>query len=160
MNVRKYKSTDCIEMANLFYESVHTINAKDYTKSQLDAWTTRKIDIAAWNKSFLGHNTLVAEENNNIVGFGDMDSNGYLDRLFVHKDYQDKGIATAIIVELERHAEIHGIAIFSTHASISAKPFFEKLGYYVVSKNKVVRNDVELINYIMEKNIASTNKTA
>lgn len=154
MDIRKYKSTDCAEIAELFYNTVHEINAKDYTKSQLDVWATDKIDIVAWDKSFLEHNTLVAEENNIIVGFGDMDNNGYLDRLYVHKDYQGKGIATAITTELERQAEMHGVSIFSTHASITAKPFFKKHGYHVVNENKVIRNGVELVNFIMEKHLA------
>lgn len=88
MDIRKYKSTDCAEIAELFYNTVHEINAKDYTKQQLDIWATGDVDLSVWDKSFLEHNTLVAEENNIIVGFGDMDNNGYLDRLFVHKDYQ------------------------------------------------------------------------
>ena len=80
-----------------------------------------------------------------------MDNHGYLDRLFVHKDYQGKGIATTITTELERQAEIHGISVFATHASITAKPFFEKHGYHVVSENEVIRNGVEIANFIMEK---------
>ena len=155
MDIRKYKSTDCAEIAELFYNTVHEINAKDYTKQQLDIWATGDVDLSVWDKSFLEHNTLVAEENNIIVGFGDMDNNGYLDRLFVHKDYQGKGIATSIIIELERQSKIHGISIFSTRASITSKPFLEKHGYHVVSENKVIRNGVELINFIMEKHLAS-----
>ncbi|MEG2182627.1 MAG: GNAT family N-acetyltransferase, partial [Oscillospiraceae bacterium] len=91
---------------------------------------------------------------NIIVGFGDMDNNGYFDRLYVHKDYQGKGIAAAIATELERLAEMQGILAFSTHASVTAKPFFEKRGYCVVRENKVIRNGVELTNFIMEKSIA------
>ena len=83
-----------------------------------------------------------------------MDNNGYLDRLFVHKDYQGKGIATAIVNELEQQAAIHGISFFTTHASITAEPFFNKHGYHIVSENKVVRNGVELINFIMENHLA------
>ena len=135
MDIRKYKSTDCAEIAELFYNTVHEINAKDYTKQQLDIWATGDVDLSVWDKSFLEHNTLVAEENNIIVGFGDMDNNGYLDRLFVHKDYQGKGIATSIIIELERQSKIHGISIFSTRASITAKPFLEKHGYHVEAQS-------------------------
>lgn len=151
MKIRKYKTADCAEIADLFFETVHTINAKDYTKPQLDVWANGKIDIAAWDKSFLEHNTFVAEENKMIVGFGDIDDSGYVDRLYVHKDYQSKGIATAIIIELERYAAINNISVFTTHASITAKPFFEKHGYHVVCENKVIRNGVELTNFIMEK---------
>lgn len=137
----------------MFYHTVHTINAKDYTQQQLNVWATGKIDMATWDKTFLEHNTLVAEEHNIIVGFGDIDDSGYVDRLFFHKDYQGKGITTAIITELERQAVIDDNSIFTTHAPITAKPFFEKQGYRVVSENKVIRNGVELTNFIMEKSI-------
>ena len=36
MEIREYQSTDCKEIAELFYHTVHTVNAKDYTKDQLD----------------------------------------------------------------------------------------------------------------------------
>ena len=38
----------------------------------------------------LRHHTIVAECGNEIVGFGDIDDTGYLDRLYVHKDHQGK----------------------------------------------------------------------
>lgn len=36
MLLRKYKTSDCEEMAELFYQTVHYVNAKDYTKAQLN----------------------------------------------------------------------------------------------------------------------------
>lgn len=153
MKVRSYQTADCAELAELFYETVHTVNANDYTKQQLAVWATGKIDIAAWDQSFTKHNTLVAQANNSIVGFGDMDHNGYLDRLYVHKDHQGEGVATAIVNELEQQAAKNGISIFTTHASITAKPFFERRGYHIVRENKVKRNGVELLHFIMEKRL-------
>lgn len=40
MLIRKYHSSDCPKLAELFYNTVHTINAKNYTKEQLDVWAT------------------------------------------------------------------------------------------------------------------------
>ena len=34
MILRKYVKTDCVELAKLFYDTVHTVNAKDYTQEQ------------------------------------------------------------------------------------------------------------------------------
>ena len=152
MKLRKYKSGDCNTLAELFFNTVHTVNAKDYTKPQLAVWATGNIDLMTWDKSFLEHYTIIAEENGTIVGFGDMDDSGYLDRLYVHKDYQGQGVATAIVSELERNAVAIGITNFSTHGSITAKPFFEKCGYHVVRENTVFRGDVKLTNFIMAKN--------
>ena len=74
--LRKYKQQDCEEMAQLFYDTVHTVNVKDYEKKQLDVWATGTVDLEGWNESFLAHDTVVAVDNDRIVGFGDMDETG------------------------------------------------------------------------------------
>ena len=151
MIIREYMPSDCESMARLFYDTVHTINAEHYTKEQLDVWATGNIDMKAWNCSFLEHDTLIAEIDGVIVGFSDMDKNGYLDRLYVHKDYQRKGIAAELINKLEQRAGEAGVFSFETYASITARPFFEKQGYTVVAENKAIRGGIELINYKMVK---------
>lgn len=148
MIVRKYEPSDCKHLAELFYETVHTVNAKDYTEEQLNVWATGNVDLEAWNESFLEHYTVVAVENDIIVGFGDMDETGYLDRLYVHKDYQNRGVATKICDELEAAFKVDK---FNTHASITARPFFEKRGYQVVKEQQVERSGILLTNYVMDK---------
>lgn len=148
MQLREYITSDCEQLAKLFYQTVHSVNAKDYTSEQLDVWATGKADLTEWNKTFLEHYTIVAVEHDEIVGFGDIDKTGYLDRLFVHKDHQGKGIASAICDTLEQWARKGTI---TTHASITAKPFFEKRGYHMVREQQVNRNDIILINYLMKK---------
>lgn len=96
MQIRKYRPSDCRELAELFYDTVHTVNAGDYTKEQLDAWTTGHVDLEAWDRSFREHHTLVALEDGAVIGFGDIDGSGYLDRLYVHRRHQGKGVATAL----------------------------------------------------------------
>nr|WP_177296960.1 GNAT family N-acetyltransferase [uncultured Blautia sp.] len=147
MIIRKYESSDCKEMAELFFNTVHSVNVKDYTKQQLDAWVSGQVDLEKWDQSFQEHFSIVAVENDIIVGFGDIDKTGYLDRLYVHKNYQGKGIATVICDQLESKVKENII----THASITAKPFFEKRGYKVVKEQQVERNGFFLKNYIMEK---------
>ena len=147
MIVREYCSEDCEELLRLFYETVHAVNARDYTKEQLDAWATGKEDAARWNKSFKEHFCLVAEESGKLVGFGDIDKTGYLDRLYVHKDFQSRGIASALCDRLEKRAE----GKIVTHASVTAKPFFERRGYRAVREQRVERNGLFLTNYVMEK---------
>ncbi len=148
MQLRTYNAEDCPEMAHLFYETVHTVNAKDYTQEQLNAWATGNVDLNEWNASFLAHHTVVAEIDGKIVGFGDMDPSGYLDRLFVHKDFQHRGVATAICDELETTS---AATEFTTHASVTARPFFEKRGYAVVKERQVERRGVWLTNFVMRK---------
>ncbi len=147
MMIRAYQSSDCKALAELFYETVHVVNAKDYTKEQLDAWATGIVDLEKWNQSLEEHHSLVAVDGEKIIGFGDIDQTGYLDRLFVHSNNQGRGVATAICNQLEQ--SVQGSII--THASITAKPFFEKRGYKVVKEHQVERQGIFLTNFIMEK---------
>lgn len=148
MIIREYLPSDCKYLAELFYQTVHAINAKDYTNEQLNVWATGNVDINEWNQSLSEHFTLVSTKGGIITGFGDIDRTGYLDRLYVHKDYQNQGIATAICDELE-HA--FGASKIITHASITAKPFFLHRGYHIVKEKQVIRSNIPLTNYIMEK---------
>lgn len=147
MIIREYQQDDCKEITELFYDTVHTVNSKDYTEEQLTAWATGKVDLEQWNRSLQEHFSLIAVDDGRIVGFGDMDSTGYLDRLYVHKDYQRKGIATALCEALEKMVSNKII----THASITARPFFENRGYKVITEQQVVRQNISLTNFIMEK---------
>ena len=147
MEIRPYQQSDCKVLTELFYNTVHTVNAKDYTEEQLNAWAPRKVDLEKWNKSLQEHYSIVAVENGMIIGFGDIDKTGYLDRLFVHTDYQGKGVASLICDQMEQAV----MGNITTHASVTAKPFFEKRGYIVVKKQKVERRGVFLTNYVMEK---------
>ena len=147
MIIRDYQPSDCKEITELFYNTVHTVNAKDYTKEQLDVWAIGQVDLEKWNQSLQEHYSIVAIENEVIVGFGDIDKTGYLDRLFVHADYQGKGIATGICNQLEQTIQGN----ITTHSSITAKPFFEKRGYRVIKEQQVERQGIFLANFIMEK---------
>ena len=79
--LRVYKPADCKALTELFYETVHSVNTKDYTKEQVDAWADGNVDLEKWNQSFLEHYTVIAEEENGIIGFGDISDTGYLDRV-------------------------------------------------------------------------------
>ena len=148
MQIRRYTPADCPAMAALFYDTVHRVNCRDYAPEQLDVWATGQVDLDAWDGSLRAHLSLVAEENGRIIGFGDLDAaSGYLDRLYVHKDHQHQGVASALCDRLEAAAE----GRVYTHASITARPFFEKRGYCVQKQQQVERRGELLTNFVMEK---------
>lgn len=83
----------------------------------------KAMNVEKFKTSLLCHETLVACINHQIVGFADMDKTGYLDHLYVHKDHQRKGIASALCDALEKQSKALG---FETHSSITACRFLKK----------------------------------
>ncbi len=148
IRVRRYRESDLAEVAELFYETVHSVNAADYTEEQLSAWTGERGVFAGRGADLLRGKTFVAECCGKTAGFVSMREDGLLDLLFVHKDLQRRGIASALCDEAER-----GYAEVRTYASVTARPFFESRGYSVVRKNEVIRRGVALENYLMIRSL-------
>ncbi|MGN1275792.1 MAG: GNAT family N-acetyltransferase [Floccifex sp.] len=153
MRTRLYMPKDLDDILKLFYNSVHSICMNDYTSEQLDAWAPKNPDIYRWEASLNKNHTLVIEKNNHIAGFANVGETGYLDRLFVDKNYLRQGIASTLVEQLEKYAKMKGIAFMNTAASITAKPFFESQGYIVLEEQIVERRGVRMKRYLMEKKL-------
>lgn len=67
--------------------------------------------------------------------------------MFVHKDFQGKGIATILLNEIERYATARGIMRITSEVSLTARPFFEKRGYIVEVEQKRKANQLYLTNF-------------
>lgn len=154
MEIRRYRDDDLTHVVSLFYETVHSVNARDYSEEQLNAWASmdeRESRTEHWAKSLEQNITYVAELDGSIVGFADMTLKGYLDRLFIHKDFQGRRFASALVERLETDAQRLGLSSMETDASITARPFFERQGYQLLQVQSVQRGDVRLTNYKMKK---------
>jgi len=151
IEIRKFKESDLDECISLFRDTVHTVNTKHYTQSQVDVWAPANIDKAVWNKQLAENITYVAIYNNQVVGFGCMTPQGYFDLLYVHKDFQRQGIAKSIVLKFETLAKQLGIKEITTETSITAKPFRESMGYQVVKQQLKEFRGEKFINYVMKK---------
>jgi len=144
---------DIAEIQQLFFDTINMICKKDYTKEQIEAWSSAKNDNEKWLNKILNQYFLVARSGNKIVGFGSLENNAYLDLLYVHKDYQKKDIAKRILLFLEKKAEINQAEKISADVSMTGRLFFEKNGYLVIKEQKKKIKDVSLPNFKMVKKL-------
>nr|WP_207732337.1 GNAT family N-acetyltransferase [Heliobacterium chlorum] len=153
MNVRRYRDSDLPQVLQLFYDTVHTVNARDYAVDQLEAWAPLEPDEKRWAGFMRENISYVVERDQQILGFGDLTEKGYLHTLYVHKDYQGKGVASTLLETFEKEAAKLDVTTITTEASITAKDFFELKGFKCVEKREKYLNGQVFVNYTMMKTL-------
>lgn len=151
MNIRKMGLADVEPALLLFYDTVHAINARDYTEREINAMAPEDLSTVAekLKVSIKDGYAFAALIDDQLVGFADMNRSGYLDHCYVHKDFQRQGIAAALLAKRLKLARELGLKEVHCHASITAKPFFEHFGFTLIAKNTVLCRGVYLVNYHM-----------
>lgn len=150
--IRPYDEGDLQSVVSLFYDTIHSVNLKDYTPEQADAWAPKEPDMSRWQKLLKEEDTWVAVQDGRIVGFANRNGD-YFDCLYVGKGYQRRGVAKALAERIEGRAAAEGYTRIRTDASLTARPFFERRGYIVVRRQRVYRAGQILVNFAMERSI-------
>ena len=152
LTIRPGRPEESAALRALFYGAVHTACAGDYTPAQLDAWAPASYDPAAWAQALFCRTILAAAEAGQLLGFGSIGPDGYLDLLYVRGDCQGRGVGTALCAALEA---LYPAERLTVHASVTARPFFERRGYRVVRAQRVERRGQTLENFVMEKEMSA-----
>lgn len=146
MKIDKYQEENRDEVISLIKQTIKTVNKQDYSSNQVETWAD--FNPETWEKGLENHQAVIVTLEDRIVGFADMDDTGYLDHLYVHSDYQRRGVAQLLLSFLENK---HPGKTFTTYASKTARVFFEASGYDVIKKNQVILRGQTFINYYMKK---------
>jgi putative acetyltransferase len=148
--VRRFGARDTLATWNVFYAAVRETAVADYSPEQVVAWAPDSINLTEWRRRRLGSHTFVAVENEVVVGFVDVTDEGLLDMLFVHPDWGCRGAARLLVQRVIAQAEDLGLSRVHTHASRTARPVFERLGFVVdrVNEQNWIRGQ-NLPNYDM-----------
>jgi putative acetyltransferase len=153
MNIRLAKSTDVDKIRQLFQETIETINQKDYNAAQIQIWAAGAQRIQNWQKKVQEQYFVVAEQGDIIVGFASIEMNGYIDFMYIHKNYQNQGIASLLLSELESKAASLSLTNVWANVSITARPFFQKRGFIITNIYTKFVDTIEFENAVMEKSI-------
>jgi putative acetyltransferase len=153
ITLRPYHAADAAKLVELFSAAVRAIPRSDYSEAQLAAWAPDDIDLARFAQRCGTKSTWVAVCGSGIAGFSDLEGEGHIDMLYVHPDFQRRGVARALLVHIEGLARARGLARLYTEASITARPAFEAQGFRVIAAQTVARRGERLTNYRMEKRL-------
>jgi putative acetyltransferase len=149
LTVRRYVAADLDAVVDIFQRAIREIACKHYDPDQIAAWS--EVDAGAWAPHRLSRPAWIAEFGQDPAGFTDLEPDGHLDMMFVHPDFQDRGVATALLNSVEGAARKQGLAEIFTEASITARPFFERRGFQFIAPQQVECLGQFLTNFRMRK---------
>ena len=153
MIIRKAKDCEFAAITELIKETVHSVCTKEYTKKELDAWAPEKFDVARFKKALSPCYNLVAVTDSKIVGFISVEKDGFVNRLYTHKDFLRKGIATRLLNEAEKWAVESGLRELSLDSSKTAVDFYIKSGFYKAGISVLEKDGVVFRNTVMKKTL-------
>ncbi len=156
ISIRPFNPSDTPYLIKLFRDAVHTINTKHYSPEQVAVWAPEEIDEEKWKAKLSSLITFVAEIDGIIVGFADITCQGYLDHLYIHKDYQARFVSLHLLRAIEQAARDLGLSKITTDCSTTARVPAQRMGFKIVKEQTVIIKGVEMINYHMEKELKST----
>lgn len=151
MNIIPYSEEYMCDVAMLFYRAVHSIDRNLYSLKQQEAWAPTPPDMGFWKNRLALKRPFLAVIDNQLAGFMELDEDGHIDCAYTDPDFQKRGVASALLKQVEEKAMSSHIQKLFVEASIVARPFFERRGFYFVRENEIVRHGVILINYTLEK---------
>jgi len=149
--IRDYVEADAKALWDIHFHTIRNINIRDYTQAQVKAWAPDCFDLSIWQQLMQRLSPFVAEIDGVIVGYTDLQSDGLIDHFFCHHQYQGQGVGKALMNHVFEVGKRRGIPRFYSEVSITARPFYEHLGFCVVKAQKVPVRGQVLTNFVMEK---------
>ncbi|GAB4302703.1 MAG: GNAT family N-acetyltransferase [Thiohalomonadaceae bacterium] len=146
IRLRPFRVTDVARLREVFQSSVHGLARDWYSAEQLAAWAPHDYDGAAWAQRLQQAQPWVAERGGVIVGYADLQPDGYIDQFFVAAEAAGCGVGTALMQHLLQQAAVNGLTQVHANVSRAAEGFFGRYGFVVECVQTVVVRGVPLQN--------------
>jgi putative acetyltransferase len=154
VRVRPYQEGDAGPTLAVYERAVHQTAASDYGPEQLAAWAPLGRDAAGradWARRREAAQTVVAVEGGRIAGFSDLVDDTLLDMLFVDPSFARRGVGSLLIETVVALAKAADAPYLETHASVTARPVFERHGFVLLARQSPVIRGVKLTNFRMRR---------
>lgn len=154
MLIRPATPADAEQIGLIYFNTIRTVNIRDYSQAQVEAWAPEaSVSPQGWTLKQGNRWTAVADEEGQILGFGELEPNGHIDCFYVHHEHQRRGVGRQILQAIEAEARRLGLSRLFVEVSITARPFFSSMGFATVRQQSVTIRGQQLTNSVMEKTL-------
>ena len=151
LHIRRYRQGEEPALFEVYYSAIHLVASCDYTTEQVQAWAPRDLDPELWRNKMRAINPFVADLNAQVVGYADIQPNGYIDHFFVSGLHPRQGIGSQLMTRILQEAHSLGLRELVSDVSTTAQPFFNRFGFTVVEQRNRELRGVVVPNALMRR---------
>ena len=131
--IRPAQREDAEGISRVIVSALRATNAKDYPEAVI-ARVEQSFSPAAVSDLLARRIVFVAVNDDVVVGTASLDGRT-VRTVFIDPGCQGRGIGRALMAEVERTAVERGVAVLAVPSSITAEPFYAKLGFKPVRES-------------------------
>lgn len=147
--IRVAQPDDAPAVSEVILAALRETNARDYTASVIERLEQSFSPDAV--RTLIGkRKAFVAVAGSRIIGTAGLDGS-VVRTVFVAPDVQGQGVGRLLMAEIERASRAAGIETLTVPSSVTAEPFYAKLGFVAVRDSY----HGEERTIIMERSLAS-----
>ena len=154
IRLRAFHPDDVPVLCAVYTSSIREVACRDYSPEQLDVWAPLERDdasLARWAARVVALQPFVAEIDGAVVGYADLQPDGYIDHFYVAGSAGGQGVGGALMRHILAQAEARGLAELTSHVSLTAQPFYAHFGFEIVEQRLPVVEGVTFSNAAMRK---------
>ena len=149
MELRPYTPGDAQATSVIFQRAVRETASAHYSPVQVEAWAADGGNPDSWAAARAAVHTQLAVVDGHVVGFIDLDGDGYIDMLFVDPDFGRQGVASTLLAWVIAEARQRGLPALTTFASLTSRPVFERHGFLITGERYFGEGDGAAKTYEM-----------
>ena len=153
MNIRLYQKGDLEQLARLLQETVNIVGSEGHTETQAQSWTPNNLSRRDLEEFFMDRFTIVAEHNGKLIGVAQMDDTGHINCFYCDPEFRRQGIGSQLFTVIEDFAQSKNISTIYTETSQEDLPFYLKMGFREVQRQKVLIGGEVPTHVVIEKKV-------
>jgi putative acetyltransferase len=151
--IRRYEPGEEASLFDVYFTAIRLVACRDYTLEQIEAWAPANVDMSVWQNKIRDLNPFVAELDGELVGYADVQQNGYIDHFFVSGKHPRRGIGSLLMTQILQEAKSLAVSALTSDVSRTAQPFFAKFGFAITEQRSPVVRGIVVPNARMRREI-------
>jgi putative acetyltransferase len=139
--VRPLRPDDWEQVVEAYADAVRQLAAPLYRDQQIRAWASHPRDNPSFTAALargVGWVATTPERPASVEAFALLEPADRLSLLYCRARSSRRGLATALLTTLQRHARSHGQTHLRTEASRLSRPLLERLGWRVDGEEEIL----------------------